>query len=308
MGKVMFKSKKSGDPESGDNGNIKVSPEHVDKMVSVIEIKSWIAFATVLIILGGTLIWGFFGTMQLRGDVKGVLVKSGKIINIFATDDSVLLDFPLAPEQYVEKDQVVARIEQVELVNEINLMIDQNAPAVEIEAKRDKLLAKSQIRTHDSGRVVDVYAHEGDYVKKATKLATISKEAPDGKAMECLLYVTADRIKDIKKGMSVNIYPASVSKKSYGSMIGTVAFISEHPVTLQYLFDTLGSEELAQEFLKDGACYELAINLVASEETVTGYKWTTSLGPNKKFGNLTLCDASIIIEELRPIDVFFFGS
>jgi multidrug resistance efflux pump len=284
------------------------SPEHMDKMVSVIEIKSWIAFATVLLILGATLIWGFFGTMQLREDVSGVLVKSGKIINIYAADDSVLLDFSLKPEKYVERDQVIARIEQLELANEINLMLKRNAPEAEIEMKRDELMAKSQIKIYDSGRVVEVYAHVGDYVQKGMKLATISKEAPDGKALECLLYVPASQIKDIKKGMSVNIYPASVSKKTYGNMAGTVAFIGEYPVTRQYMFDTLASEELAREFLKNGACYEVYINLEASAETETGYKWTTSLGPNKKFGNLTQCDASIITEELRPIDVFFFGN
>jgi HlyD family secretion protein len=91
-------------------------------------------------------------------------------------------------------------------------------------------------------------------------------------------------------------------------MTGTVAFIGEYPVTSQYMFDQLASEELAREFLKRGACYEVYISLAASEETATGYKWTTSQGPNKKFGNLTQCDASIITEELRPIDVFFFGN
>jgi hypothetical protein len=89
-------------------------------------------------------------------------------------------------------------------------------------------------------------------------------------------------------------------------MTGIVSLISEYPVTWQYMFDVLGSEELANEFMKMGACYEVYINLTTSEETVTGYEWTTSMGPPKKFGDMTLCDATVIIDELRPIDVFFF--
>ncbi len=290
-----------------ESANENVSPRSLDKMMSVLEIKSWIAFATILIILGSTAVWGFFGTMQLREDVTGVLVKSGKIINIYATADSVLLDFSLEPEQYLHSDQVVARLEQLDLVNEINLMLAQNAPALEIEAKRAELLAKSQIKTRDSGRVVDVYTHTGDYVEQGMKIATISKEAGELQMLECLLFVPADQIKSIEKGLSVNVSPASISKKNYGNMVGTVTSISEHPVTNQYLIDTLGSAELADEFLKNGACYEIYVTLTPSEETETGYKWTTSLGPKKQFGNLTLCDASVVIEELRPIDVFFLG-
>ena len=107
--------------------------------------------------------------------------------------------------------------------------------------------------------------------------------------------------------MDVNIFPASINRDTYGNMIGSVTFITERPVTYQYLYDTLGSAELATEFLKDGALYEVYVTLVASEETVTGYKWTASLGPNKQFANLTLCEASILVETIRPIDVFFFG-
>lgn len=291
-----------------DTGFKNQAPMHLDKMMTVVEIKAWIALATVLIILATVVFWGFFGSMQMREDVTGVLVKSGKTVNIFATDDCVLLDFTLMPEDYVEKDQVVARIEQLELVNEINLMIAEGSPDIEIEAKRQELIGKSQIMTPEGGRVVDTYVHAGDYVKKGTKIATISKEAPNQKAMECLLFVSASRIKNIKKSQNVNIYPSSVNRKTYGNMTGMVSFIGEYPVTEQYLIGALGSEELAREFLKNGACYEVSISLISSEETVTGYKWSTSMGPSKKFGNLTLCDASVIISELRPIDVFFFDN
>jgi hypothetical protein len=91
-------------------------------------------------------------------------------------------------------------------------------------------------------------------------------------------------------------------------MMGTVSIISEYPVTMQYLYDRLNSESLANYFPEDdSACYEVYLNLVASEETATGYEWTTSLGPSKAFGDLTLCTASVVIDELRPLDVFFLG-
>jgi hypothetical protein len=281
--------------------------ENIDRMMVIIGIKAWLALGMVLLVFAAALIWGFFGTMQIREEVSGVLVRSGKLINIYADDEGVLLDFVPTQGMFVEKDQVLARIEQYDLVLEINTLLDSGAPESLIEEKRAELFHESRIITWESGRVLDAYAHRGDYVHRGQKLVTISKEAARSKALECLLYVPVDQMRQIKKGLLVSVYPASISRQTYGNMTGKVNFVGEYPVTRQYLYDRLNSEDLADYFLKDSACYEVYLNLISSEETVTGYEWTTSLGPSKAFGDLTFCTASIVIDELRPIDVFFLG-
>ncbi|MDR3020746.1 MAG: HlyD family efflux transporter periplasmic adaptor subunit [Treponema sp.] len=279
-------------------------PERTGETVKVLDVSSWIALATISAVIIGSLIWGFFGTMLLREDAAGIMVKSSRIINIYATHDYRLLDLNIKSSEYVEMGQVIARADRPELVSDINQLILHNTPLAEINIKRARLIEESQIVTPEAGRVVDVFVHNGDFLRRGDKIATISKEAADGRAMECYLFVPADKVKNIRKNMNVNIYPANINKKLYGNMSGIVTLISEFPVTENYMFNLLGSRELAQEFLKDGACYEVYINLVTSEETVTGYAWTTSFGPQKKFGNVTLCDASVIIEKIRPIDLF----
>jgi hypothetical protein len=282
--------------------------ENIDRMMTVIGIKAWLALGSVLLVFAAALVWGFFGTMQIREEVSGVLVRSGKLISIYADDEGVLLDFVPVQGMFVEKDQVLARIEQYDLVSEINTLLNSGAPADLIEEKRTELLHASRIVTWEAGRVLDAYVHRGDYVRRGQKLLTISKEAEKSKALECLLYIPAEQMGQIKKGLPVSVYPAAINKRIYGNMTGRVNLISEFPVTRQYLYDRLNSENLADYFLKgDSACYEIYLNLVSSEETVTGYEWTTSLGPSQAFGDLTLCTASIVIDELRPIDVFFLG-
>jgi len=279
--------------------------DNIEKMVSVVEIKSWISFGTVLILLIIALLWGFLGTMRLQEEASGVIVRSGRVFNIYVAYDTVLLDFTLQPNQHVERGQVIARVEQLGLVSEINLLIAENAPESEISAKQDELIARSQIKTYDYGRVMDVFARSGDFVRRGERIATITREAPRTRALECLLFIPMSQAKYIQRGMTVDIFPAGVSRKNYGNMLGTVLSVSEFPVTFQYLYDVLGSEELAREFMQGGAVHEVYVVLVASEDTATGYSWTTSLGPNKTFGNLTLVEASVVREVLRPIDVFF---
>ncbi|MDR2433378.1 MAG: HlyD family efflux transporter periplasmic adaptor subunit [Treponema sp.] len=279
--------------------------ENIDRMMVVINIKAWLALGAVLLVFMAALVWGFFGAMQVREEVSGVLVRSGSVINIYTADEGMLLDFTPIPGMFLERDQVVARIEQYDLIAEINTLLESGASESLIEEKRTELLYKSRIVTWEAGRVIDTYVRRGDYVYQGQKLLTISKEAEQSKALECLLYIPANQMRQIKKGLPVSVYPASISKRIYGNMIGTVSIISEYPVTRQYLYDRLNSEDLANYFLGDSACYEIYLNLVSSEETVTGYEWTTSLGPPKAFGDLTLCTASIVIDEMRPIDVFF---
>ncbi|MDR1863152.1 MAG: biotin/lipoyl-binding protein [Treponema sp.] len=281
--------------------------ENIEHMMVVIGVKSSLALGAVLLAFTASVLWGFWGTMQVREEVSGVLVKSGTIINIYANDDGILLDFVPLRGMFVEQDQALARIERIELVEEINRLLDTGSEEELIEAQRNLLLNKSRITAWESGRVVDIYVHRGDYVRQGQRLLTISKEAPASTALECLLFVPAEQMRNIKKGLPVSVYPASVSRKIHGNMIGTVSIIGEYPVTEQYLYDRLNSEDLGRFFLRDSACYEIYITLVSSEETVTGYEWTTSLGPSKAFGDLTLCTASVVIDELRPIDVFFLG-
>lgn len=286
------------------NNTPEQTPSPLDEAMVVIDVKAWIALATILLVVVATLIWAFFGTMHVREDVSGVLVKSGRVIHLYANEDSTLLDLSIDRGHYVEGDQVIARVEQPDLVNEIIAMIAEGRPEPEIELARKTLLERSQILTYDAGRVEDIYVHPGDHISRSTRLATIVQNPQEGASLQCLLFVPVTQMHNLQKGMHVNVYPDFASKNQYGGMYGTISHISDHPVTFSYLYDVLGSEELAREYT-DTAHYEIAVNLVTSEDTPTGYQWTTSNGPAREIGNLSLCQASIVIDELRPLDVFF---
>lgn len=280
--------------------------EHLEKAIVVIDIKAWIALGAILLVIISTLIWAFFGTMYVREEVSGVLVRSGKTMNLYASEDSYILDMSIDRGDEVVRDQVIARLDQSELVGQINALLDTDGDATELAILRHELLERSQIRAGGAGTVQDIYVLPGDYVSRGTKIATIHQAPRTGASRECLLFVPAAQMKNIEKGMQVNVFPASVNKDEYGNIYGTVAFISEYPVTLSYLQEVLGSEELAQQYASGQvAYYEITVSLVTSETTATGYRWTTSDGPSRQFGDLTLCEASIVIDELRPFDVFF---
>jgi hypothetical protein len=279
---------------------------HADagKAARVLTIKMWLALVTLALAVGGGAVWMFFGTLHLKERVSGALSRTGRVADIYAREDAFLLDFPLKEGMLVEADDCVARFEMPDFYERINALKG-GGGQTEIDALREELLNLTQVRSPITGLVENIHVSAGDFVRKGQKLATISEQMNNDKATECLLFVPMNRIQEIKKGQTVHVYPRYVDKTKYGNLTGSVAFISEYPVTFQYLHEVLGNDELARSFLASGEHYQVEVILKASLQNPTGYEWTVSGGPAKPFGALTLCNAEIIIGIYRPIEVFW---
>jgi Multidrug resistance efflux pump len=282
------------------------TPQSMESAMTVIDIKAWIAILTVLLALAAMAIWAFFGTMRINVTVNGALVRSGKVIEIYSDESARILDIAVSRNQELTADQVIARLEQPDLVNQINLMIATGESEEAIAAARKNLLKRTRILTGGEGRVQDIYVRQGDYVSKGTRIATLLQNPEKSQALACLIYVPISSIGKIKAGMEVNVFPAFADKNEYGSMLGTVEAIGEYPVTAMHMYERYGSEELAASFMQD-TVYEVTVSLLSDIDNPTGYKWTISKGPDAKIGDLSLCTAAIVQKEVRPIDVFFFN-
>jgi multidrug resistance efflux pump len=279
---------------------------HADagKAVSVLTIKMWLALVTLTLVLGGGAVWMFFGTLHLKEQVSGAMTRTGRVVDIYAREDAFILDFSFKEGALVEADDCIARLEMTDFYGRINVLRDMGRE-VELRALQEELLNVSQIRSPISGLVESVLVSSGDFVQRGQKLASISEQVNNDKATECLLFVPLNRIQAIRKGQTVNVFPRSVDKTRYGNLTGVVAFISEYPVTFQRLRDVLGNDELAHSVIENGEHYQVEIILRRSMQNPTGYEWTVSNGPSKSFGTLTLCNAEILIDEYRPIEVFW---
>jgi biotin carboxyl carrier protein len=282
------------------------SKTSVEDALSVVRIKSWVALGTLLLLTGGVVVWLFFGVLPIQEEVSGVIVRTHKIVNIYAPAGGKVLDFTLKENDEIISGQVVARIELPELTEKINALIDNGADETEIEDMRNELISQSQIISYTGGRVMETDIHAGDIVSQGQIVIVVAEKSDDAQAHECLMYVASDRIKNISRGQKANVFPAGINKDEYGNMMGVVVDVGEYPVTRKYLYEVLDSESLAESFIKNNAAYyEVVINLTPSENNVTGYEWSTSYGPGRKFGDLTLCDAVIIKDKARPFDLFF---
>jgi HlyD family secretion protein len=170
----------------------------------------------------------------------------------------------------------------------------------ELEELQSSVRTQYTIVAPEDCKVVEVKVSKGDVVSAGTDIANVAKTGSDVKALEAVIYVPVSNGKKIKEGMSVKIYPSTVSKEEYGYMKGTVTEVPEYPVSPESVLDTLGNQSLAQQLTGEGSPLEVRVDLVADETTVSGYAWSSKKGAGVNVQNGTLCSAAVVVDEQSP--------
>ena len=290
------------------------SPAQLDKLMSVTSLKSWLILLAVGIIIISALIWGITGTLFTRVDADGVLVNEGGVVTIPALSSGCVLDIRIKTGDIIAKGDIIARIEQKELVDSINLFIQKINKAKEgkqdisqlemdLANQQKKLKNDSYIIAQDEGRITEVHIKRGEYVTQGSSVAVVSKEGQSIKNLVAVLYVPLEYGKQLSEGMETNIYPSIVKKEEFGYMLGRVLSVSEYPATEKNIFSLVGSQGMAANFLSGGAVLEVIVDLLPSKDTPSGFKWSTLAGPPLKIESGTICKGSIIVQKVRPIEM-----
>jgi HlyD family secretion protein len=170
----------------------------------------------------------------------------------------------------------------------------------QMEAAASQLTQNTQIISPIDGRVLEVKISAGAVLTVGTPVVAIESE---GKRLEALIYIPAERGKNIKLGMPVRIEPSTVKREEFGTMVGTVTTISDFPITPQGMAAVLHNDNLVQRFSKEGAAYAATVSLEPDPETTSGYRWAVGKGPPIKLTSGTLTHAEITTRRQRPIDL-----
>jgi len=167
---------------------------------------------------------------------------------------------------------------------------------------QDDLNLKAAVVSRVDGRVLEVQARKGDLIQPGANLVSLERMGNTVK-LEVILYVKAEEGKNILPGMEAQISPSTVKKEEYGFMLGRVVSVSEYPATAQGMMISLGSKDLVSKLSGEGAPLEVRIDVITDESTVSGYRWSSSKGPPQKINSGTLCNGTVTVSELRPINM-----
>ncbi len=170
----------------------------------------------------------------------------------------------------------------------------------QMESAASLLTLNTQIISPVDGRVLEVKVSAGAVLAVGAPVISIESE---GQKLEALIYIPAERGKNVKLGMPVRIEPSTVKREEFGTMVGTVVTISDFPMTPQGMAAVLHNDNLVTRFAKDGAAYAATVSLEPDPETVSGYRWAVGQGPPVRLTSGTLTRAEITTRRQRPLDL-----
>lgn len=103
--------------------------------------------------------------------------------------------------------------------------------------------------------------------------------------------------------MEALVTPTMVKREEYGSIRGRVLFVSDAPVSKRTMLRFLGNEDLVDQLSRDGAPMGVYVDLLDSDETESGFVWTSGKGPSIVIDRNSVCSVEIVTRRQKPISL-----
>jgi HlyD family secretion protein len=176
-----------------------------------------------------------------------------------------------------------------------------NAVQRDLISLKERLEQASKVLSTYSGRILELAVSEGSRIQANSRIASLEPMGHAVEDLQAVLYVPADQGKKIEPGMEARISPSTVEAEKFGMMLGLVTQVGEFPATREGMMRLLRNEKLVQLFAQRGSPLEVLISPIPSPATFSGYKWTSSKGPQEKILSGTMNSGSIAIQKQAPI-------
>jgi HlyD family secretion protein len=170
----------------------------------------------------------------------------------------------------------------------------------QMDAIAGMLNQNTQVISPIEGRVLEVKVSAGSVLAVGTPVIAIESE---GTELEALVYIPAERGKNVKPGMQVSVEPSTVKREEFGTMVGTIVTVSDFPITPQGMAAVLHNDSLVSRFSHDGAPYAATVSLEQDPATISGYRWAVGKGPPIRLTSGTLTRAEVTTRNQRPLDL-----
>lgn len=228
---------------------------------------------------------------QSRDEAERLLILQEKLANQQSLYDKGLITKTPLLESKSAISEVKARSAQRR-----QQILEQTLKIRETQIKYEQ---ENVVRSARAGRVTEVVASPGNFVQPGKTLVRL--ESLEGE-YEALVYVPTLEGKKIREGMTARLAPSIIKPEEYGFILAKVHSVSPLPVTRDYLMSELGGDEnLVQSLLQSGSAIEFVADLEDDPSTPSGFRWSSSRGPDLKLESGTLCQVSLVLERVRPI-------
>ncbi|MEA5551023.1 NHLP bacteriocin system secretion protein [Anabaena cylindrica UHCC 0172] len=173
----------------------------------------------------------------------------------------------------------------------------------EIAQLEQRVADNSQIKSPQTGCIVEITAAAGQVVEPGTRLGTMQMTDQKNEGLESgVVYFAVADGKQIQPGMKILVTPDTIKRERFGSIVGEVVAVSPLPITREGATSVVGNSEVVNKLIgSEGSKIEIMAKLNLNPSTVSGYQWSSSNGPNTKLTLGTTVTAKVTVEETAPI-------
>jgi HlyD family secretion protein len=203
-----------------------------------------------------------------------------------------------------EIDGQLAKLTQEEL--ETNFTSKNNIEEVNrrIAQLQREIQLKTQIVSDYDGKIIQLSVVPGQIVAAGTRLGSINSKGNEAKLMSVIYFADKDG-QQVKPGMEVQITPSLVKRERFGGILGKIKEVTPFPVTGQDMSTIIGNpglaESLAESLTSGGKAPVQVFADLDTANTNSGYKWSSSGGPDLKLSSGTTVQVRVRVGEVVPI-------
>jgi HlyD family secretion protein len=200
----------------------------------------------------------------------------------------------------IEADQYTARTDPQRFDEEMKSRIgglERNLAGLE-----DQMANQSSVESPYDGQVIEMKAVPGSLVAAGSPILSIQ---PQGNTLEVLVYLPSLQAKAVQPGMAAEISPSTVKREEFGFIRGKVVYAGEFPASSDALMRNFQNEILVRSIMADGPVTELRVTLERDPASMSGFKWSSSRGPEITISSGTLCTVQVITRQQPPVSLLF---
>jgi HlyD family secretion protein len=162
---------------------------------------------------------------------------------------------------------------------------------------------QSTIVSDVAGTVAEVLVRSGDIVSIGQSMLRVVSQF-SGEAEQKLVarvYASSADGKKLKPGMQVQIVPSTARVERDSYLMGKVTEVSLIPATRESIQATLRNSSLVDVMTQGGPPFEVVVELIRDDQTVSKYAWSNGVGLDEQIENGTLLSAKIIVDRIPII-------
>ncbi|MDJ0799204.1 MAG: NHLP bacteriocin system secretion protein [Calothrix sp. MO_167.B12] len=159
----------------------------------------------------------------------------------------------------------------------------------------------SIIKSPHSGCIVEITATKGQYLNPGTRLGTLQTPGTATEMMSVTYFAVEDG-KKIRPGMEILITPDTIKRTRFGGIVGKITEVTPFPITSEGANSVVGNPEVVQKIMGEGGGkIEATAQMQLDSETASGYKWSSSSGPQLEISPGTTTTVRVTVEQRKPI-------